>query len=173
MKLRSIFCTLLLVSAGWTLGTQAAFAEDLKIGVLNWQGALLGTKKVQDRLKKLRSEFSAEEGEVKRVAKEVDDLQKKMKKDGAVMSDSEKVKMAKKLEEGLSDYKYLGSKLQKQVNERQQEILFEMRPNLERAVKDVIDAGKYDLVLDGQALLFVKPSHDITGLVTKKLNEIL
>ncbi len=174
MNLKRTLSVILFTASLPFIASGALAADDgPKIAVLHWQGALLATKGVQDKFQNLKSEFSTEESEVKRAAQEVEKLQKRLKQDGAVMSDKEKVKLAKKLEENLNDYKYLGGKLQKQVNERQQEILMTMRPDLERAVKEIIETGGYDLVVDGQAVLFVNPAHDITAEVTRKLNEIM
>ena len=155
---------------------QAAAETTPKIAILHSLGALLQTTKVQEELKGLQTEFSSEEAEIKKVAQSVERLRERIKKDGAVMSDNEKVKLAKELEEGLNDYKYLGGKFQKQVNERQQQILAQHRQSLEKAVKEVIEEGGYELLLEaapGGSVLYVAPQYDITAEVTKKLNKIL
>lgn len=171
LSLRTILLPLLL------LCSMNAAAEAMpKIAILHSLGALLQTEKVQAELKGLQNEFSSEEAEIKKVAQGVERLRERIKKDGAVMSDAEKLKLAKELEEGLTDYKYLGGKFQKQVNERQQQILANHRQSLEKAVKEVIEEGGYELLLEaapGGSVLYVAPQYDITAEVTKKLNKIL
>ncbi len=166
----------MLAACLFLVSAQAAAENTPKIAILHSLGALLQTTKVQQELKGLQSEFSKEEAEIKKVAQGVEKLRERIKKDGAVMSDAEKVKLAKELEEGLNDYKYLGGKFQKQVNERQQQILAQHRQSLEKAVKEVIEEGGYELLLEaapGGSVLYVAPQYDITAEVTKKLNKIL
>jgi Skp family chaperone for outer membrane proteins len=86
------------------------------------------------------------------------------------MSDAEKRRMQKELEDKNTEYQFLANKLQKLVNERQQEILGLMAPKLDAVLKDMIAKEAYDLVVHRQNVLYVDPKYDITTQVTEQLN---
>lgn len=169
LKFPVLFSFLLCFSA-------TALAEAPKIAVLRSLDALLMTKTVQEEMKGLQKEFSSEEAELKKIGQDVEKLRERIRKDGAVMSEAEKVKVAKQLEEKATDWKYFGGKLQKQVNERRQQIFAGHGEDLEKAVKEVKEEGGYELLLEwapGGSVLWADPGYDITEEVAKKLNKAL
>ena len=87
------------------------------------------------------------------------------------MSDPEKRKLQKEIEDKQIDYQFHVNKLQKIVNERQQDILSQMAPKLDAVLKDIIAKDQYDLVIHRQNVLYVDPKYDITAQVTEALNQ--
>ena len=99
-------------------------------------------------------------------------LQERMQKDGAIMSETERRELAEQLEEMAVNYKYLLGKLQTAQKEKQQQLLTQMNPKLEQAVREVLSEERYDLVLQRQALVFAADSIDITEKVTARLDQL-
>ncbi len=151
------------------MGAQLASAET-KIAVIDIQAAILGSEQAKERIAELKKEYAPEQNEIKALAQAIQNLQKKMEQDAAVMSESEKKKLAKDVEDKAVDYQFKVKKIQKSQNESQQELLAELSPKLEQAIQAIIGEGTYSLILERRAAIFVAPEHDITKKVTEKLN---
>jgi len=119
---------------------------------------------------KIDSDTASDQAEIKKLGTDITAMQDKFNKNRDVMSDAEKGKLQKEIEDKQIDYQFRVNKLQKLVNERQQDILQQMAPKLDAVLKDVIAQDQYDLVIHRQNVLYVDPKYDITGKVTEKLN---
>ena len=69
------------------------------------------------------------------------------------------------------DFEFGANKLQKELQDRQQDVIRDMAPKLDAVLQDLIEIEGYDVVLQRRGLLYVNPKHDITRKVTEKLNE--
>ncbi len=72
-------------------------------------------------------------------------MQAKLQKDGEVMSDSDKRKAVKELESMQADIQFAQQKLQKEAQERQQEILQSLAPQYQKVRDDLIQVDQIDL----------------------------
>ena len=61
---------------------------------------------------------------------------------------------------------------QRKLNKGQQEIFQVMEPKLKQAVETVAERENLDMVLNAQAVVYVKSDMDITEAVTKQLNSM-
>ena len=146
-------------------------AAELKIAVLDTQRALVSTEEAQALLEQAQSELQKEEADFNALAEEIRALQEQLEKDGEIMSPSEQRRIAKEVEDKQLDYQYMGNKLQKQLNDKRQELLQVMAPKLNAVLEDLIALEGYDLIMERANLRYVNPKHDITRRVTEKLNE--
>ncbi len=151
------------------MGAQLAVAEG-KIAVIDIQAAILGSEQAKERIAELKKEYAPDQNVIKSLAQDIQKLQAKMEQDAAVMSESEKKKLAKDVEEKAVDYQFNIKKIQKSQNESQQELLAELSPKLEEAIQEIISEGTYAIILERRAAIFVAPEYDITKKVTEKLN---
>ncbi len=162
LAIRSLW--LLILAAG------PAVAE-LKIAVLDTQRALVASEEAQSLLQQAQQELQAEEQAVKSLGEEIIAIQEKLQTDGEVMSPTEQRRLQKDIENKQIDYQFLVNKLQKQVNDRRQELLQQMVPKIDAVLKDLIELEGYDLIMERGNLRYVNTKHDITRKVTEKLNE--
>ena len=161
-------CRLVLLPA-LLLAAGSAFA-DMKIAVVNVQRAIGECNEGKAMIAKIESDTASDQTEIKKLGTDITAMQDKFNKNRDVMSDAEKGKLQKEIEDKQIDYQFRVNKLQKLVNERQQDILQQMAPKLDAVLKDVIAQDQYDLVIHRQNVLFVDPKYDITAKVTEKLN---
>ena len=98
-------------------------------------------------------------------------MQAKLQKDGEVMSDSDKRKAVKELESMQADIQFAQQKLQKEAQDRQQEILQSLAPQFQKVRDDLIQIDQIDMIVAPNALQYANPKHDITKRVTEKMNE--
>jgi outer membrane protein len=149
-------------------GTAAA---ELKIAVLDTQRALVESEEAQSLLQRAQSELESEQEELQKIGEEIVALQEKLKTDGEVMSATEQRRLTKEIEDKQIDYQFLGNKLQKEVNDRRQELLQQMVPKIDVVLRDLIELEGYDMIMERGSLRYVNSKHDITRRVTEKLNE--
>ena len=159
-----------LALCGCFLATPLTAAE-LEIAVLDTQRAIVATEEAQALMEKAQNELKEEETEFNALGESLLALQQQLEKDGEIMSPSEQRRIQKEIEGKTIDYQYLRNKLQKQLNDKQQELLQVMAPKLNAVLEDLIALEGYDLIMERANLRYVNPKHDITRRVTEKLNE--
>lgn len=161
--------------ASWSLCFLALTAgvawAELKIAVLDTERALAESEEAKVLLQQIQSELQKEQDEVRGLGEEIVVLQEKLQKDGEVMSATEQRKVQKDIEDKQIDYQFLVNKLQKEVNDRRQELLGQMLPKIDKVLKDLIELEGYDMIMQRGNLYYVNSKHDITRKVTEKLNE--
>ncbi len=145
-KLTTWSAILLLFAAG-------SAAAELKIAVLDTQRALIESEEAQALLAQAQQELQAEQDQLQSLNDEIVALTEQLQKDGEVMSPAEQRRMQKEIEDKQIDLQFLGNKLQKEVNDRRQEL------------------EGYDMIMERGSLRYVNSKHDITRRVTEKLNE--
>jgi len=161
---------LLAVSLLGLFFSAASFAEDLNIAVLDTQRALVESEEAKTLVEKINRELQQEEADAKKLNDEIRALQEKLTKDGEVMSANEKRKTTKSIEDKQIDLQFMVNKLQKELNDRRQELLQQMVPKVDAVLKDLIELEGYDFILERGSLRYANPKHDITRKVTEKLN---
>jgi outer membrane protein len=152
-------------------GSAAAAEGGLRVAVLDTQRALLESEEARALLQTAQTELEKEQNDVNELGQEIMALQEQLQKDADVMSPSEQRRRAKAIEDKQIDYQFQVNKLQKEVQDRRQELLQLMAPKIDAVLKDLIEAEGYDLILQRGSLLYANSEHDITRKVTEKLNE--
>lgn len=149
----------------------ASASAELKVVVLNVQRAIGDTEEAKVLIKKLEDELAPEQNVIKQLNTDITAMQEKLRKDGDVMSEAERNKSQKALEDKQIDYQFRVNKLQKTVQDRQQEILGQMEPKFSAVLKDLITTEKYDMIIPRQGILYGDSKLDITAKVTELLNQ--
>lgn len=171
MKLNRITTFLAAILLSLSFGLTADELKSPRIAVLDWQGALMESTKVQEEFKKADQKLSGEQSRARQLAEEARSLQERLQRDGSIMGEDEKRKVSQQVEQKAQEYQFIASRLQKQQQEMRQEIVERHRPTLEKVVNEVIEEYKIDLLLDRQAVAFARPQFDLTKAVAEKLNK--
>jgi outer membrane protein len=148
----------------------AAQAE-MKIVVLDSVRAILESDEAKILAEAANKEMEAEQSQLRGMAEKMQALNGKLQTDGEVMSNTEKRKAQKDIEDMQIDLQFRGQKLQKEVQDKRQEILQELAPKFDKVLKDIISVDQIDLIMAPNALQYANSKHDITRRVTEKLNE--
>ncbi len=164
--LATLFLTPLLA-----LSAPAAVAE-VKIAIVDVQGAILQSEEAKRLLQQIQSEFTDEEEEIRQIQSEAATMLERLQKDAEVMSDAEKRRLQQQIESKNNDFVFFRQKLQRQVEERQQELFSGINGKVQKAIEELVKSEDYDLILPRQAALYVNPVYNITRKVTEKLNEL-
>lgn len=155
----------------FALSAPAALAE-VNIAIVDVQSAILQSEEAKRLLQQIQSEFTDEEEEIRQIQSEAATMLERLQKDAEVMSDAEKRRLQQQIESKNNDFVFFRQKLQRQVEERQQELFSGINGKVQKAVEELVKSEDYDLILPRQAALYVNPIYDITRKVTEKLNEL-
>lgn len=146
-------------------------AAELKIAVLDTQRALVESEEARQLMQSAQFDLEEEQGRLNTLGQEIRGLQEQLQKDAEVMSSTEQRRRQKEIEDKRIDYEFLVNKLQKEVQDRRQELMQLMAPKVDAVLQDLIEVEGYDLILQRGNLLYADAKHDITRKVTEKLNE--
>lgn len=161
-KLRCLLSVLLL---GFGVG---AFAQDFKVGYINTQMITTQSNPAKAAQAKLEQEFSKRQKELVELQAVLKSFGEKFERDAPTLSESQRSARQKEGAELGRDLQRRQREFQEDLNGRRNEELQLVLDRATKAVKQVADAEKYDMVL--QEVVYVNTKHDITDKVLKILN---
>ena len=150
---------------------EAVQVVQLKVAVVNTVQAIQQSEEATAFTEQLQQELAPEQTELQGLQQEIADLRQRVQDEGDVMSADEQRKVARDIENKQIDLEFRAQKLQKDVQDRQQELIQVMGPKVQAIVNDLVEVERYDLVFERSNVGYVNPRHDITAKVTEKLNE--
>lgn len=166
LKVKSVVLASLLVVG---LVADAAASELLKIGFVNTQRIFRDAPAAVKAAKKLESEFSKRDQDLQRIAKQLQGMQEKLEKDAVTMSESERRSKEREFGELSRDFQRKQREFREDLNLRQNEENAAVIEKANKAIKQIAEAEKYDLIV--QDVVYINPKLDITDKVIKALTE--
>ena len=145
-----------------------ANAQDFKIGIVNTDRILRDSNVAKAAQAKLESEFLKREKDLNEAISAFKSSAEKFERDAPTMSETSRAAKQKQLIDQDRDLKRRQREFQEDLGARKNEenqMLFERAG---RAVKQVAESEKYDLILQDAA--YFNPKHDITEKVIRALN---
>jgi len=153
--------------AGAALGAQA---QELKIGYVNSDRVLRDATPAKAAQAKLEAEFSKRQKEGDDAAARLKAAADKLDKDGPTLSEAERSRRQRELVDQDRELQRKRREFQEDLNQRKNEELASVVERANRVIKQIYETEKYDLILQGDAMVFVGPRIDITDKVIKALN---
>lgn len=153
-----------------TFMTGVVHAE-VKIVVLDSVRAILESDEAKLLVDSANKEMEVEQNELRSMAEEMQSLGTKLQTDGEVMAASEQRKMQKDIEDLQADLQFRSQRLQKEVQDKRQEILQALAPKFDTVLKDIVQVDQIDFIMAPNALQYANSKWDITRRVTEKMNE--
>jgi outer membrane protein len=148
-----------------------AFAE-MKIAVLNYQMALLESDAAKRYAVDAEKKFGPQLNRLKTLESDAKRIQDRLVKDGEKMQTAERERLELEFKQKARDFQFQSKELNESKAVADREMLKKLKPNLDKAVEDVIKRGNYDLVLERGAVVDVKPQFDITRQVIEAMNKL-
>ena len=139
------------------------------MGYVDTQRIFREAPAAQKAAKKLESEFSRRDQELQRMAKQLQGLQESLEKNGVTMGESERRAKEKELGDLSREFQRRQREFREDLNLRQNEENAAIIEKANRAIKQIADTDKYDLIL--QDVVWVSPRLDVTDRVIKALSD--
>jgi outer membrane protein len=147
------------------------FAE-MKIAVLNYQMALLESDAAKRYAVDAEKKFGPQLNRLKTLESDAKRIQDRLVKDGEKMQTAERERLELEFKQKARDFQFQSKELNESKAVADREMLKKLKPNLDKAVEDVIKRGNYDLVFERGAVVDVKPQFDITRQVIESMNKL-
>jgi outer membrane protein len=159
----------LILSAALLLGASVQ-AQELKLGFVNTERVFRDAPLSIKAQKKLEQEFAKRDQELQKLAKQARDLQTVLDKEGVTMSDSARRDKERELANLSRDLQRAQREFREDLNLRKNEELGQIQQKARKAIQEVAEREKYDLVIEG-GVVYVNPKLDITEKVLKLLEK--
>lgn len=153
------------------LGSAATVqAAELKIAVVDPMKAISDSTQYKQEVAALEKETSVDKARFGKLTSELNMCKQKLGNDAATMSATEQARLRTDCDTKYRDYQAIGQNLQKVVSEREQAILKDFGPKVQKAIEALAKEGGYDMIIQKEALMFAKPEFDASAKVTAKIN---
>lgn len=168
MKIRSFSLSILaVICLAFTSAVQAA---DYKIAFVEVARLLSQSPQVAAVRDKLKKEFSRRDQELIAQSKQIKTLADQLKRDGAVMSESEAQRLEKDIISRRRNLKNAQSAFQEDLSLRQNEELQKIRKQIAEVIQSIAKEGKFDLVLES-GVVYASDRSNITDKVLDRLKK--
>ncbi|MBZ2167590.1 MULTISPECIES: OmpH family outer membrane protein [Marinobacter] len=161
---------LLVVFAAAMMALSLPAMAETRIGVVDLRQALFSSNEAQSFSEQLQKDFAGDEAQVRQVQDEARKLKERLEKDGAMMNETERNKLAGEFQEKVKEFNFMKQRLDSTVAQRKQEFLEQARPDVDAAVKELVEENDLDLMLPSEAVVYVKPEMNLTQKLLEKLN---
>lgn len=153
-----------LVILSSSMYAQAAEAAQ-KVGYVATGQAMAQLAKRYNVAEKLRGEFKDRIDELRGIESRMKTKVDKMKRDGELMSASDRTKLQREMASLESNYKLKAKALQEDQRRRGAEEEQKLVQKIRKAIQDVAKREGYDIVLDANAVLHASPKDDLSSKV--------
>ncbi len=155
---------------GLVLATAAlgAVAQDSKTGYINTQRITTESTPAKAAQGKLEQEFSKRQKDLTDLQGSLKSFSEKFERDAPTLTETQRANRQKEFAELNRDLQRKQREFQEDLNGRRNEELQQVLEKANKAVKQVAEAEKYDLVI--QEVVYSNSKHDITEKVLKILN---
>lgn len=143
--------------------------ESGKIGFVNLDRILRDAVPAQRAQKRIEAEFTKRDQELQRMADDVKKLQEGMERNAMTMQESERSRRERELAEASREFQRKQREFREDLNQRRNEELAGVLERANRAVKEIAEAQKYDIIF--QEAVYASPRIDLTDRVIKALDD--
>ena len=161
--------SLILASLIPALFATNVLASELKVGFVNTQRIFRDAPAAQKAAKKLEGEFAKRDQDLQRMTKQLQTLQENLEKNSLTMSETERRNKEKEFGELSREFQRRQREFREDLNLRQNEENAAIIEKANKAIKQIAEAEKYDLIV--QDVVWVSPRLDITDKIIKALSE--
>jgi len=144
-----------------------AIAADTRIGFVNTERVFREAAPARRAQQKLEREFSVRNVELAKLEKQGRDLQVELEKDSVTLPEAARREKERALADVSRNFQRLQREIREDLNLRRNEELAQVQERATRAINQIAEAEKFDLVV--QEAVFASSRIDITDKVIKAL----
>jgi len=162
-----------LIVAGLLVAISAftnTFADDYKIGVVNAVRILEQSPQADKMRKQIEKEFAPRDRNLVASQKKLKEMEDRLTKDAAIMSESERKKLERDIVSQRRDLKRSQDEFREDLTFRRNEEIAKIQKEIVTAINVIAKAGKFDVVLS-EGVIFASAKVDISQAVIDHLNK--
>jgi outer membrane protein len=147
-----------------------ALAQEVtRIGFVNLDRILRDATPAQRAQKKIEAEFSKRDQELARMAEQIKKVQETLEKNGVTLSEADRRAREREIADQSREFQRKQREFREDLNQRRNEELASVLDRANRAVRQIAEQEKFDLIL--QEAVFASPRIDITEKVIRLLDD--
>jgi len=154
-----------------TLGAAGPVLAQGSIGFVSLDRILREAPAAQRAQKKLEQEFSQRGQELSKMAEQLKKMQENLEKNAVTMSESERQKRERELGDTNRDFQRRQREFNEDLGHRRKEEFESVVERANRAVRQIAEAEKLDVVFQNEQVVWANPRIDITDKVIKALED--
>jgi outer membrane protein len=167
MKTLRLFSQVCLLALG-ALSANVASAQEFKIGFVNTDRIFREASTAKNAQAKLEQEFAKREKDLVDLGNTIKAASDKFEREAPTLSETQRNTRQKQLMDQDREFQRKRREFQEDLNTRKNEEQQVVIERANRAVKQVAETEKYDVIF--QEAVYINPKHDITDKVIKSLN---
>jgi outer membrane protein len=167
---RSTLARCALAAAALAWAAVGAQAQEVKIGFVNSDRVLREATPAKAAQSRLEAEFSKRQKEGEDAAARLKAAADKLDKEGPTLPEAERTRRQRELVDQDRELQRKRREFQEDLNQRKNEELASVVERANKVVKQIYDTEKFDLILQGDSVIFASARVDITDKVIKALN---
>lgn len=148
-------------------GAYAAASDNLKVGYVNTQRIFRDAPAAVKAAKRIEAEFSKRDQDLQRMAKQLQGMQETLEKNALTLTEADRRGKERELNEQSREFQRKQREFREDLNLRQNEENAAIIEKANKAIKQLAETEKYDLIL--QDVVWVSPRLDITEKIIKAL----
>ncbi len=161
------FATILVVLTAALSASYVSASEAVKIGYVNTQRIFRDAPTAVKAAKKIEAEFSRRDQELQRTAKQLQTMQESLEKNAVTMTETDRRTKERELNELSREFQRKQREFREDLNLRQNEENAAIIEKANKAIKQLAETEKYDLIV--QDVVWASPKLDITEKIIKAL----
>lgn len=146
------------------------FADPAKIGVVDLQKIMQTSSQMKDIQQKLEKEFKPRRDKLVAMEASLKSDMEKFKRDGAVMSATQKKEMEKKIIASQQQFERDGQQYQQELSTAHNEAMEGLYNKVRAAINKIAKEDKYDIIVQKDAAPFSADALDVTDKVVKAIS---
>lgn len=174
MNSKTMLLPALVLGLASLAGAQSS-APPTKVGIIQIQGAILGTKDGQKALNNLQAKFAPKKTEIEKKQNEIAQLQDQMRKGSNTMSDEAKQKLARDIDQKTKILQRDTEDAQAELDQEQNRIMQELGAKIMAVISKYAQDNGYAVILDVSSpqtpVLYAANGIDITQDIVKLYDE--
>lgn len=168
MNTRLLKVLLAMAAGALSCGISVAQAQEFKLGFVNTERIFREAATAKQAQAKLEQEFAKREKDLVDAGNALKAASEKFEREAPTLPESQRTARQRQLVEQDRDFQRKRREFQEDLNARKNEEQQAVVERANRAVKQVAEAEKYDVIF--QEAVYIHPKHDITDKVIKALN---
>ena len=166
--LRVLGAVIAVSSLAWLPAQALAQQAGAKIGFVSTERIMRDANPAKAAQAKIEQDFARRDKEMQDLNARLRAATEKLDKDAAILAESDRVRRQREIADMDRDFQRRQREFREDLNQRRNEELAAVLEKANRAIKEIAEREKYDLIL--QEAVFVSPRMDITEQVVKQLN---
>lgn len=141
---------------------QSPSTPAMKIGVINWQKALLATQELQKRVKELTAKYQPQADALDKAKRDLNDIQTELESSQGKLSPQREADLQAQGTAKQRQVDRLTQDLQDAGEQERQDLLQAVGTRMTAIVKKIMDDSGLDMVVDTATVVAFKPTVEIT-----------